>query len=500
MPFFYPHSASLALLTDLYQLTMCYGYWKRGLSNKEAVFHLFFRRAPFQGGFTIAAGLEALVHFIQNFHFDASDLLYLGSLKALDGTPLFEAAFLDYLSSMRFTGNIDAVPEGTVVFPYEPLVRIQGPLIECQLMESPFLNLINFPTLVATKAARVCLAAGGDPVMEFGMRRAQGIDGALTASRSAYVGGCSFTSNVLAGKLFGIPVKGTHSHSWVMVFDDELESFQEYAQALPSDCIFLVDTYNTLEGVKKAILVGSSLREKGYKLAGIRLDSGDLTDLSIKSRKLLDDAGFPDAQIVASNELDETIISELKRQGAKIGVWGVGTNLVTAKDQPALDGVYKLSAIRDPGGPWKDRIKLSEQMVKMSNPGILQVKRFFSSKENVADVLYDVKDNLVEGSAVMDPLDPTKEWIVKHELQSRDLLEPIFCSGNLVYTLPSLEQIRARRQEELSHFSVGIKRFLNPHDYFVGMKKELYHHKIAMIKQIRTQPHLHFRKPCTPQP
>lgn len=481
-------SFSWMLLTDLYQLTMAYGYWKRKLTQREAVFHLFFRRAPFKGGFTVAAGLESVVHFLENFRFSSSDLTYLSSLKGQEGTPLFEPAFLDYLSSLEFTGDVDAVAEGSVVFPYEPLFRVQGPLIVCQLLETPLLNLVNFPTLIATKAARVCLAARGDPVLEFGMRRAQGVDGALTASRAAYIGGCSSTSNVLAGKLYHIPVRGTHSHSWVMVFDDELEAFQEYAAALPSECIFLVDTYNSLEGVKKAIVVGRSLKEQGHTLKGIRLDSGDLADLSMKSRQLLDEAGFSDALIVASNELDETVIGELKRQGARVDVWGVGTHLVTGDGQSALDGVYKLSAVRDPGGPWKDRIKLSEQMLKVSNPGILQVRRYFTPDANVADVLYDTRGPLSPNMSTqdaIDPLDPTREWVIKKDLPFHDLLQPIFRSGKKVYSLPPLVTIQAHAKQELAHFSIGIKRFLNPHSYFVGMEKSLYRRKVALIKQMR---------------
>ena len=285
----------------------------------------------------------------------------------------------------------------------------------------------SIPTLIATKAARICLAAKGDSVIEFGLRRAQGIDGALTASRSAYIGGCHSTSNVLAGKLFGIPVKGTHSHSWVMVFDDELESFKSYAKCLPTNCVFLVDTYDTLDGVKKAIEVGKWLKANGYKMLGIRLDSGDLAYLSIRSREMLDEAGFSDAFILASNELDETIISELKRQGAQITVWGVGTNLVTAKNQPALDGVYKLSAIREPDGPWKYKLKLSEQLIKVSNPGILQVKRFGTQKENVADVIYDIQTPLNQNCQIIDPLDSTKQKTIEGETsRGKDLLIPIF--------------------------------------------------------------------------
>lgn len=486
------YNKSLALLTDFYQLTMSYGYWKAGLQNDEAVFHLFFRRAPFKGGFTVAAGLEHVIHFVNHFRFDSSDLDYLSTLTGPDDTPFFSTEFLDYLAALKFTGTIEAVPEGTVVFPYEPLVRVQAPLIECQLLESPLLNFINFPTLIATKAARMCLATKGEPILEFGLRRAQGLDGALTASRAAYIGGCESTSNVLAGKLFGIPVKGTHSHSWVMVFDEELESFQTYAETMPNNCVFLVDTYDTIEGVKKAVQVGQWLRQKGKKLLGIRLDSGDLADLSIKSRALLDQAGFHDAVIIASNELDETLISELKRQGAQISVWGVGTHLVTGREQPALDGVYKLSAIRKPGEKWKYKLKLSEQMIKISNPGILQVKRFKINGSNIADVIYDVNTPWQGDCQLVDPLDPTRIKVINRGISSIDLLVPIFVDGHCVYQSPPLHEIRAFTQEELAQFDVGVKRFLNPHQYTVGMEESLYKIKIDLIKAIResTQKHL----------
>lgn len=479
------YDQSLTLLTDFYQMTMIYGYWKSGLAQKESVFQLFFRKTPFKGGFTIAAGLENAIHFLEKFRFDSSDLNYLAQLLGPDNVPYFDKEFLNYLSKLKFTGNIDAVPEGTVIFPYEPLIRVEGPLIECQLLESPLLNLINFPTLVATKAARMCLAAKGDPVIEFGLRRAQGVDGSVTASRASYIGGCDSTSNLLAGKLYDIPVKGTHAHSWVMVFDDELDAFQAYAKILPNNCVFLVDTYNTLEGVKKAIQVGLWLKEQGKKFLGIRLDSGDLADLSIKSRALLNQAGFSDAVIVASNELDETIISELKRQGAQINVWGVGSHLVTAKDQPALDGVYKLSAIRDPGKKWKYKLKLSEQMLKVSNPGILQVKRFYTNRENVADVIYDINMPWQGDCSSIDPLDPTHVRVIKKGVLSKDLLQPIFRKGKCIYQRPSLHEIRQHTQEELNAFPIGIKRFLNPHVYAVGMEKKLYDLKIDLIKQIR---------------
>ncbi len=482
---FFSSNPSFALQTDLYQLTMSYGYWKKGLDKKEAVFHLFFRRPPFAGGFTIAAGLENVIHFLQNFRFQASDLAYLAQLKSSDDSPLFCQEFFDYLSKLVFSCDVDAVPEGTVVFPYEPLLRIQGPLIQCQILESALLNLINFPTLIATKAARMCIAANGDPVLEFGLRRAQGVDGALTASRAAYIGGCDSTSNVLAGKLYGIPVRGTHSHSWVMVFDDELEAFQTYAECLPNNCVFLVDTYHSLEGVKKAIKVGKWLKKRGKKLIAIRLDSGDLAYLSIKSRQLLDKAGFKDTAIMASNELDEVLISELKRQGAQITLWGVGTSLVTGKDQSALEGVYKLSAIRDEGKKWKYKIKLSEQMIKVSNPGILQIRRFMRGNKNVADMIYDIHTPLEETVTLINPLDPTHEKTLKNEQTYCDLLIPIFRQGQLVYLLPPLNEIRAKTLSELAKYNKGIKRFLNPHQYVVGMESSLYRLKLKLIRSLR---------------
>ena len=304
----------LALLTDLYQLTMAYGYWKLGRAEQEAVFHLFFRKPPFAGGYAVAAGLETAIEFLRAFRFDESDIAYLASLTGNDGRPLFDAEFLGHLGELRLAVDVDAMPEGTVAFGQEPLVRVRGPILQCQLLETPLLNIINFQTLIATKAARICEAAGDDSVLEFGLRRAQGIDGALSASRAAYIGGCSATSNVLAGKLFGIPVKGTHAHSWVMSFDTEAESFEQYAAVMPNNCVFLVDTYDTLDGVRQAAEVGKKLRRQGHELVGIRLDSGDLAYLSIEARKILDEAGFPDAGIVASNDLDEHLIENLRTQ------------------------------------------------------------------------------------------------------------------------------------------------------------------------------------------
>jgi nicotinate phosphoribosyltransferase len=476
---------NLSLLTDFYQLSMAYAYWKANLHERQAAFHLFFRRPPFKGGFTIAAGLESAINFIERFHFDASDLEYLETITTENGKRYFEKAFLQMLKKLKLSVSILAVPEGSSVFPYEPIMCVEGPLLQCQLLESPLLNLINFPTLIATKSARVCLAAEGDQVMEFGLRRAQGIDGALTASRAAYIGGCSSTSNVLAGKLFHIPVQGTQAHSWVMAFDKEEEAFFEYAKIFPETSIFLVDTYNTIEGVKKAIRVGKWLKAKGKRFLGIRLDSGDLAQLSIESRKLLDRAGFFDTKIVASNELDEVVISELKRQGAKIDIWGVGTHLVTGSGQAALDGVYKLSALQDARGKWNYKIKLSEQLAKISNPGLLQIKRFSFKGMYVSDVIYDRMLGMSKDAC--DPFDPTKQILPSHLYESHDLLVPIFKNGKRVYISPRLGDIAKHCQEELKKLPVGIKRFLNPHVYPVGMEKNLYELKNKLVTNIRMQ-------------
>ena len=299
---------SKALLTDLYQLTMAYGYWKTGRAEQPAVFHLFFRNNPFQGGYVVAAGLETVVEFLRRFQFSSDDLEYLATISGGDGRPIFDAGYLSYLQELTLSLDIDAIPEGTIVFPNEPLLRVRGPILQCQLLESILLNIVNFQSLIATKASRVVRAAQGDDVLEFGLRRAQGMDGAMAASRAAYVGGCAATSNVLAGRQFGIPVRGTHAHSWVMSFESERDAFRAYAESMPNNCVFLVDTYDTLEGVRHAIEIGEDLKKRGHRLAGIRLDSGDLAALSIAARQMLDDAGFVDAKIVASNDLDERLI------------------------------------------------------------------------------------------------------------------------------------------------------------------------------------------------
>ena len=481
------YRSSLSLLTDLYQITMAYGYWKSGNAEKESVFSLFFRKNPFGGGLTVACGLEQAIDFIQNFRFTEDDVAYLATLTGNDEKPLFEPAFLEYLQNLRFTGEVDAIPEGTVVFPQEPLLRVRGPILQCQILETPLLNLINFQSLIATKAARMKMVTRGEPVLEFGLRRAQGMDGGITASRAAYIGGADATSNVLAGKLFGIPVRGTHAHSWVMSFDSEEESFETYAEVLPNNCIFLVDTFDTIEGVKKAILVGKKLQAKGHKFGGIRLDSGDLAYFSIEARKLLDAAGFQDAAIVASNDLDENIIQSLKDQGAMINVWGVGTKLVTAYDQPALGGVYKLAAIRnDKTGEWDYKIKLSEQTIKISTPGIQQVRRYRNENGFVADMIFDTETHAEKPEDVMiDPMDFTKRRRLDNTMPHEDLLVPVFRQGGLVYDLPDIQTIKKRLSAQLVGFHEGIKRFVNPHLYPVGLEKGLYDFKTDLILKLR---------------
>jgi nicotinate phosphoribosyltransferase len=479
------HWNGRALLTDLYQLTMAYGYWKSGRAECEAVFHLFFRKAPFQSGFTIAAGLAMAVDFLKAFHFTGEDLQFLSTLAGNDGQPLFEPGFLEYLRTLRFACDVDAIPEGTVVFAHEPLLRIQGPILQCQLLETALLNLVNFQSLIATKAARICLSARGEPVMEFGLRRAQGVDGALAASRAAYLGGCAATSNVLAGKLYDIPVRGTHAHSWVMSFDDEREAFLAYATAMPNNCVFLVDTYDTLEGVRQAVETGHWLRERGHEMVGIRLDSGDLAWLSIAARKILDEAGFPKAVIVASNDLDEHIIASLKEQGARVNVWGVGTKLITAYDNPALGGVYKLGAIRSHEGHWAYKVKLSEQTAKISNPGIQQVRRFRTDKEFIGDGIYDLETWAAGTFTIVDPLDLTRRKRVAPETAFEDLLVPIFRKGELVYQTPALADMRQRALTQLELFHAGVKRLVNPHDYPVGLELGLHELKTRLILQAR---------------
>lgn len=476
---------SLALLTDLYQLTMAYGYWKENKLDQEAVFHLTFRRNPFRGGYCVACGLGLVEEYLSRFRFSPDDIHYLATLIGGDGKPLFEPAFLQYLGDLHLQCDVDAVPEGTIVFPHEPLIRVTGPILQCQILETPLLNLMGFQSLVATKASRICMAAQGDPVIEFGLRRAQGIDGALSASRAAFVGGCSATSNLLAGKILGIPVRGTHAHSWVMSFDEEMEAFQAYARAMPNNCVFLVDTYDSIEGVRRAIEAGRWLEANGHRMLGIRLDSGDLAYLSIQARKMLDEAGFSDAVIIASNDLDEAIITSLKLQGAAIAVWGVGTKLVTSDGDPALAAVYKLSAIRLRNNPWRFPIKLSEQILKITTPGILQVRRFYEGDQALADMIYSVHDAISEPWRIIDPADSTRRRMIPASARYQDLLEPIFRVGGLVRETPALEESRHRLQTQLRQFHSGMRRLINPHEYPVGFEKTLHEMKTQLIMEAR---------------
>ena len=479
------YRSSLVLLTDFYQLTMAYGYWKAGIHEREAVFYHSFRQAPFNGRYVICAGLGTLIDYLLNFKFTKDDIDYLARLVDTQGKALFQADFLQHLQQLTFSCDIDAVPEGTVVFPQEPLIRVKGPLLQCQLLESILLNIVNFQSLIATSASRLLQATRGEPVLEFGLRRAQGFDGALMASRAAYIGGCSATSNVLAGKLFGIPVRGTHAHSWVLSFANELEAFRAYAHTFPDRCIFLVDTYNTLEGVKNAIKIAEELKPNGFKLAGIRLDSGDLAYLSRQARQLLDAAGYHDAVIVGSNDLNPMVITSLKEQGASINVWGVGTHLITAYEQPALEGVYKLSAIKSAAGVWESKLKLSEQTIKISTPGILSVRRYYAEKVNglaIADVIYDESLGISEQSiTIMDPMDPTKRRTISPTAPYRDLLMPIFRQGDFIYKRQSLKSSQEKTLQELQQFHESIRRLLNPHTYPVGLEEKLYHLKLKLI-------------------
>lgn len=438
-----------ALHTDLYQLTMAQGYWKLGMAEQKGVFELFFREAPFGGGYAIACGLYDVINWFEEFHFTDADTAYLSTLKGRDGSPLFDPAFLKALQHLKLTVDIDAIEEGTLVFPKEPLIRVMGPLWQCQLLETLLLNLINFPTLIATKAARVCFCAGEDEVVEFGLRRAQGPNGGLTASRAAYIGGISATSNVLAGQLFGIPVVGTHAHSWVMAFDNEKEAFESYAKVMPNNCIFLVDTYQTIEGVKEAIAVALELKKKGYPLYGIRLDSGDLALLSLQARALLDKAGLQETKIVASSDLDEYKIEALKKKNAQVSIWGVGTRLVTGFDQPALGGVYKLVALQQ-NGLWKYKYKRSDDEKKQSLPGIHNVMRVAENGLYKEDRIYDI---FKEADA--------PELNKNVEL----LLKPIFKEGKLIYNRPSFDTSREKVKQSLKKFPKNILSLIPTEQY-----------------------------------
>ncbi|MGD0121303.1 MAG: nicotinate phosphoribosyltransferase [Candidatus Limnocylindrales bacterium] len=478
---------SLATLTDLYELTMGAGYASAGVADRETVFALSFRSLPFGGGYAVAAGLDDALAILERLRFDASDIEYLRTLRGAGEKPLFGPDFIERLADLEFTCDVDAIPEGTVVFANEPLLRVRGPLLQAQLVESVLLTVIGFQTLVATKAARIVEAAGASPVLEFGLRRAQGLDGALSAARAAYIGGVAATSNVMAGRLFGIPVRGTHAHSWVQVFGDEQRAFDAYADAQPDNVTLLVDTYDSLEGVAHAIVTGQRLRAAGGTLAGIRLDSGDLAYLSIEARRMLDEAGFTDTKIVASNDLDEHTIASLREQGAHIDIWGVGTRLDTCYDQPALGAIYKLSAICDPATGWRYPVKLSEHSSKISIPGVLGVRRFIDASGRFrADMIYD--EDLPappDGDSIVDPADALHMRVIDPSWASDELVLPALRKGARVSPAPGLDEIRARAQSQIRNLHPAIRRLLNPHIYPVGLEMRLHERRSALVLERR---------------
>ncbi len=436
--------SSLALLTDLYQVTMAYGYWREGIADREAVFHHYFRRAPFGGAFAITAGLATAIEWLRSLQFQDDDLAYLDGLKDSKGQRLFDRSFLDYLKDFRFDCDVDAIPEGSVVFANEPLVRVRGGLLKGQLAETALLAIVNHQTLVATKASRVCRATGGDPVLEFGLRRAPGMDGGLSASRAAFIGGCAATSNLLAGKTYGIPVRGTHAHSWVLALGNEVRAFESFARTMPDNCVLLVDTYDTATGIERAVAVGRMLKERGSKLLGIRLDSGDLAKLSITARRMLDEAGLESTAVVASNDLDEYRIAKLRSQGARINVWGVGTSIAAAEGQSGLSGVYKLSMMRDAGGQWQPKAKHSDDPAKASTPGILQVRRF-------------VADGLMRGDWIYDEFEQRNQCPLSLEgLRSETLLRPVLRGGSLTGEPEHLEAARERCRQQIEQVPANV--------------------------------------------
>ena len=477
---------SWTLATDLYQLTMAQGYVSAGIADRRSVFHMFYRTPPFGGRYVVAAGISVFADWLAAYRFSDADLGFLASLPGKDGKALFQTSFLDYLAKWRFRGSIEAVAEGTVVFPHEPMVRVQAPLLDAQLLETTLLSIVNYQTLVATKASRLRLVAGNDEVLEFGLRRSHGLNGGLSASRAAYIGGVDATSNVQAGAYYGIPLRGTHAHSWVMAFDTEPEAFEEYIKVFPHNSVLLVDTYNTFEGVKHAIEAGLKLREHGAELMGIRLDSGDLAYLAIEARKLLDTAGFKETKIVASNDLDERLITSLKAQGAPIDTWAVGTKLATAFDEPALGGVYKLAVIENKQGDMIERLKLSDQAVKTSIPGSLDVARLKQGNRYLADVIFDTLTEAEPepGDTIITIISPESPWkrkiVAMKDLQVIRLLHPLFMDGRRVDKTERVSVMRQRTLANLASFDNAIFRLDNPHAYAAGLSQNLFERREAM--------------------
>lgn len=470
------------MLTDFYELTMANGYLRNGYDKKIAYFDMFFRKIPDDGGFAIMAGVEQLIQYLQNLEFDDEDIAYL---KSKD---LFEDDFLDYLKNFKFTCDVWAISEGTPIFPYEPIIVVRGPVIQAQLIETMILLTINHQSLIATKANRIVRAAKGRAVMEFGSRRAQGSNGAIYGARASYIGGCIGTACTLADRDFKIPASGTMAHSWIQMFPTELDAFRAYAQTYPDKCTLLVDTYNVIKsGVPNAIKIfKEEIIPKGYRPKGIRIDSGDITYLSKEARKMLDYAGFSDCQIVASNSLDENIIRDLFIQGAKIDAFGVGERLITSKSDPVFGGVYKLAAVQEPNGDLEPRIKLSENVEKITNPGFKQVWRLFDKTSNkaIADVI-TIHDEEIDESKPYELFDPEHTWKRKTvtDFYAKKLLNPIFENGKCIYKNPDLDTIRGYCKEQISTLWEEVLRFENPHEYYVDLSQELWNIKNKLLKQ-----------------
>jgi len=470
---------NLTLLTDLYELTMVGGYFVTGKKDQWANFDFFFRKVPDDGGFCIAAGLEQVIDYIENIEFTEDDIAYLQTLG------LFPADVLGYLRKLRFTGDLYAVPEGTVIFPNEPIIRVTAPLPEAQFIESALLNIMNFQTLIATKAARVCVAAEGDPVVEFGLRRAHGPDAALGAARASFIGGAMGTSNLLAGRMLGIPVRGTIAHSWIESFPSELEAFQAYANVYPKGCLLLVDTYDTLRsGVPNAIQVGRELRDTGKgQLIGVRLDSGDLAYLSKQSRGMLDENGFEQTKIIASSDLDEWLIESLKKQEAKIDIWGVGTRLVTSYSCPALGGVYKLTAIAE-NGKMVPKIKRSDNPEKITDPGVKNLVRYHDESGMMrGDVLFleDERPDSDKPVRAFHPVFPHIYKVYPPHFERVELCIPIFINGKRVYDTPPLREIQENTKKNLDCLGAEFKRLQNPHVYHVSLSEKLFRAKQELL-------------------
>lgn len=479
-------ATNLTLLTDLYELTMMQGYFKNP-TNQTVIFDMFYRTNPCGGSFAITAGLEQMIEYIENLRFTEEDVAYLRSLN------MFQEDFLEYLSTFHFTGDIYAIPEGTVVFPREPIVKVIAPVMEAQLVETAILNIINHQSLIATKAARVCYAARGDGVMEFGLRRAQGPDAGIYGARAAVIAGCVGTSNVLTGQMFHVPVLGTHAHSWIMSFPDEYTAFKTYANLYPNACLLLVDTYDVLDsGVPNAIRVFKEMKEKdpnfhGY---GIRIDSGDLAYLSKKAYEMLEAAGFGDAIISASSDLDEYLIDSLKAQGATINSWGVGTNLITSKDCPAFGGVYKLAAIKDKDDEdFVPKIKLSENTEKITNPGNKTIYRIYDKATGKirADLICMVNETFDESKdmIIFDPIETWKKTKIKGGTYTlRELLVPVFQKGLCVYTSPSVMEMQAICKKEQETLWPETRRLVNPQKVYVDLSDKLYKVKSQLLEEM----------------